>query len=127
MFEQDEVIFSYSRKQALEDGLLVDAAEVGKQAGFKVPLALTRAVWDHCVAWSGDGSQDEQGRLWDVCWMAAGAARRAAQRQVADRVWFEVCVVANGHHRATKTVLTLHLGPGDEGEPVGTVMFPSED
>src|SRR4051812_27741843 len=38
-----EVIFAYTRKQAIEDGVLVDVTETAKEAGFKIPVALTRA------------------------------------------------------------------------------------
>jgi hypothetical protein len=40
-----EVISSYSRRDALEDGVLVDVSEFAKEAGFKWPLAVTRGVW----------------------------------------------------------------------------------
>ncbi len=46
-----EVIHSYTRKQATEDGFLVDVTETAHEAGFSIPVALTRAIWEDCVEW----------------------------------------------------------------------------
>ena len=35
------VIFSYTRKQAIEDGNLINVIEQAKQTGFKVPVAVS--------------------------------------------------------------------------------------
>ena len=46
----DPVISVYTRAQAIEDGILVDVSETAREAGFKIPVAITRAVWDRLVA-----------------------------------------------------------------------------
>ena len=82
-----EEIFRYTRAQAMADGVLVDLTSATddkghllcQQAGFKVPVAITRAAWAKVVeaggTWKphGDGetlelkgSQSLTGRLWDV-------------------------------------------------------------
>jgi hypothetical protein len=129
IFQDFEVIHSYTRAQAIQDGVLIDVSELARQAGFRVPLVLTAAVWEHCVAWSAGEAhpQDEQGRAWDVVWMSANAARAQRRCETTNHLWFEVLVVPRGGQAPVKTVLTLHIGPGDEGEAVGTVMFPGED
>ena len=38
-----EVIYTYTRAQAIEDGVLIDATEMAKETGFKWPVALTAA------------------------------------------------------------------------------------
>jgi len=43
------VIFSYTRKQAIEDGVLVDLTPFAKETGFKIPVACTAAVWHEYV------------------------------------------------------------------------------
>ena len=40
-------ISTYTRAQAIEDGFLVDVSETPREAGFKIPVALTRTVWPH--------------------------------------------------------------------------------
>ena len=126
-----EVIHYYTRAQALADGVLVDVTETAREAGFRVPLALTAAAWDKAVAWTDADSarqtqQDESGRLWDVIWMAYTTARRASG---GCRVPFQVHAVPRGGRAIATRPMTLHmhLGPGDEGEPVITVMNPDED
>ena len=69
------VISTYTRAQAIEDGVLVDVGSTAQEAGFKWPVALTVGAWADCVAWTEDDSrqqvyQDESGRLWDVLYSA---------------------------------------------------------
>lgn len=125
-----EPIHRYSRAQAIADGLLVDVTELAREAGFRVPVALTAAVWADCVAWGEEDNcrqtyQDEQGRLWDVLWMAFLAARRST----GDMLTFQMHRVPRGKHGSKPRLTTLRLciGPGDSGEPVITVLMPNED
>src|ERR1039458_9449603 len=39
------VIYSYTRKQAIEDGVLVDITEMAKEAGIKYPVAITSTAF----------------------------------------------------------------------------------
>ena len=66
-----DVIYSYTRAQAIADGVLVDVTKTAKEAGFIWPVAITRSVWENCVALSDEDNdqqtyQDESGRVWDV-------------------------------------------------------------
>lgn len=126
-----EVIYSYTRKQAIEDGHLIDVTEVAKEAGFRTPVAITRAAWVDCVEWSETDSrrqtyQDEAGRLWDVLWMAMNAARRGTGTQ---RLVFALYRVPRGGRgvRPRLVKLVAHIGPGDNGDPVITISLPGED
>ncbi len=40
-----EVISSYTRVQALEDGELIDVSKTAKEAGFVFPIAVTRNLF----------------------------------------------------------------------------------
>lgn len=130
-----EPIYSYSRAQAFADGYLVDVSETAREAGFRVPVALTRAAWDDCVAWDDDDSQrkrwpqDEAGRLWDVLSMARFHVRVAARRDPgAERCIMEmVRVPRDGSDcNARHVALTAVIGPGDAGEPCITIGFPTD-
>ena len=44
------VIFAYTRAQAIDDGILVDVSETAREAGFKIPVAVTRTVWNRLIA-----------------------------------------------------------------------------
>jgi hypothetical protein len=48
------VIHAYTRADALRDGNLVAVPDaLAREAGITVPVALTRAAWEDCVAWTG--------------------------------------------------------------------------
>ncbi len=140
-----EPIFSYSRAQAIVDGVLVDltSATDGKgqrlcaQAGFKVPVAITRTAWVRVVeaggTWKPDrdgemlefkGGQSLTGRLWDVLWMLRVASRQAGS---SDRVHFQVLVDVEGDGRRETVKLWALCGPGDDAQPVITIMLEGED
>ena len=127
----DEPIHTYSRAQGIEDGILVDVSKTASEAGFSVPVALTRAAWADCVEWTEADSkrqtyQDEQGRLWDVLWMASIAARR---NRGGDCCRFKLYRVPRGGRgfRPRLVELVMRIGPGDSGEPVITIMQQGED
>ena len=121
------LIYAYTRAQALDDGTLVDVTDLARDAGFKIPVALTAKVWADCVAWDQArevAPQDETGRLWDVLTMA----RMAVRSQInVHRARFSVLRVASGHLRSSRTRLDVLIGSGDQGEPVITIMQPEED
>ena len=121
-----EVIHAYSRAQAIEDGVLIDVTETAKEAGFSVPVVVTSHVWSECVRVPEgcEGVQDESGRLWDVCWMAMVAARGGGQT---DRVKVDLMVVKGKNQAPRLETLVMAIGPGDEGEPVITILFPEDD
>ena len=71
--------------------------------------------------------QDQSGRLWDLLFMAAHAAR--ANANAGSELLFELYRVPRDG-RATEaefTTLKLVVGPGDKGEPVTTILLPNED
>lgn len=124
------LIYAYTRANAIADGALVDVSAMAGEAGFRIPVAMTAAAWADCVAWNEADSQrqarqDESGRLWDVLWMASLVARRAQR----ERCPFQLYRVPRGGRttRPRLTTLHLHIGPGDAGEPVITILMPNED
>ena len=60
---------SYSRKQALEDGVLIDVTQQAKASGFKLPTAIGDNLYHQYITppdgLEGDG-QSLEGRLHDV-------------------------------------------------------------
>jgi hypothetical protein len=44
MFSGEDLIHSYSRAEAIADGVLVDVTPVAREAGIRFPVALTRAT-----------------------------------------------------------------------------------
>jgi hypothetical protein len=126
MFEEADLIYRYSRAQAIEDGALIDVSTVAREAGISYPVALTSAAWGRCVTVPpGVECQDEAGRLWDVLWLLRLAIGRS---DGGPEVRFGVHVRNDNRERTPPLVrLKAVCGPGDQGEPVITVMPPDED
>jgi hypothetical protein len=120
----NDIIFSYTRAQAIEDGVLVDVSQLAKEAGFRYPVAVTQGVWADCISVAADDvAQDETGRLWDILNVLRYRIRRAKDEQV---LFFEV-LIAKGNRRPKPVRLKSHCEPGDNAEPVITIMLPNED
>ena len=138
-------IHVYTRAQAIADGVLVDLTtatddqgqQLCLQAGFKVPVAITRAAWAKTVeaggAWKQEGAgqtlelnggQSLTGRLWDLLWMLRMACGQAGD---SDRVHFQMRVDVNGDGRHELVRLWALIGPGDDARPVITIMLEGED
>ena len=115
------VISSYTRQQAIEDGFLVDVTMQAAEVGFSVHTVLTVNAWCEavkCTPKQVEAGQSERGRLHDVLFLARICVARIPE---GDRVEFDVLVSGRTVH------LICHIGPGDEGEPVITIMLPSDD
>lgn len=127
-----DMISLYSRADALRDGVLIQADPVlCQQAGIRFPVAVTDHLWayiepDNMHMMPG---QSKTGRLWDLLWMFTLAAKRTTGSR--DRMKFKVIfmILAADHvrpHSETVTIIAV-CGPGDEGEPVITLMLPEDD
>jgi hypothetical protein len=134
-----DVIYAYTRAQAIEDGVLVEVeAKFAEEAGFRLPVALTSAAYEKAVALPegrpqiipgggfdtvGANGQSVRGRLWDVLNVARFAICGAPQG--ADRASFSVSVA---REQGSETVrMYVHVGPGDDGSPVLTILLEGED
>ena len=119
-WDDAEIISTYTREQAIEDGMLIDVSTVAAECGFRFPVALTADAWAEGVALRKGyrGCQSEDGRLWDVLWMCFCQIRRS---RGGDTIAFRVKV--SNRWKFFKAV----CGPGDNAEPVITIMTPNED
>lgn len=124
MNDEFNLIFKYSRSDALRDGILLDVTETAKEAGIKYPVAITQAVHNNYVLVpDGVTAQDERGRLWDILVLLRFAVTRGPEGDV---LLFTV-FVRNDDTAPKPVKLKALCHPGDEGEPVVTVMMPDED
>jgi len=145
-----EVIYSYSRSQAIEDGVLIDVSNTAREAGFKIPVAITAGVHSliedipKAKSW-----QDYKGRLWDVLSMGSIAARNNRDRSefkyrlilhhlerrevyYKPKIDIEKGIYKDGYYKEKNvaveyTTLKMAISGGDNGEPVITIMLPNED
>ena len=122
-----EVIYSYTRKQAVADGVQVDLTKTAQEAGIRFPVFITRTAFDAYVTVPPNVSgQDEAGRLWDIVWMLRIAIQRS--QPGCDRI--PVALYVRNDNRAAKLVnLIATCGPLDidDPQPAITVMLPGEN
>ncbi len=130
-WEEAEVISVYTRRQAIEDGVLVDLTQpellnLVKEAGFKYPVAMTTEAFMDCVALTPAAKRagnDIKGRLWDVLWMLRTTIREA-RGEGGNITMFKLLCITDRRRLCT---LKAICGPGDDGEPVITIMHPWQD
>lgn len=116
------VIFSYSRAEALADGTLRDVGEIAVATGFKCPVAFTRAAWEKVVTVPDfELCESEEGRLWDVL----SVLRFVAQGREIEELEFSM-YVPTPFDSSERVRLRAVCGPGDDGNPVITVMLRHE-
>ena len=123
IFTAGDIISSYTRAEAIADGVLIDVTETAKEAGFTLPVAVTSAVYAKVLeptAKDKEHGQSVEGRLWDVVMILQWAVRNAPKG--ARSIPYTV-LIAHGDGVRLRAV----IGPGDHGEPVITIMLPGED
>jgi hypothetical protein len=126
-----DVIHRYGRAQAIEDGLLVDlsgdeairedVADVCRRY-YKHPIACTPTVFDllDAAVKNERYCNDYAGLVHDVLWMSKCASRKIDDSAVV----FPVIIAGAGRRRHYD--FKLIVGPGEQGEPVITIMMPDE-
>jgi len=126
VFDATDIIYRYTRADALRDGVLVDISDVALEAGFAIPVAITRAAYDSYIVPSdslhSDG-QSTEGRLWDtlrVPWITA-------KRNGGSTIMFSVLFLMKSGAKPEPIELKAMCHPGDNSEPVVTIMLPNED
>lgn len=126
------MISSYTRAAAIEDDLLIDVSALAKEAGLKLPVAVTASVWQQYIVWSEQDTklqthQDTNGRLWDVLMMLQFACRFGKKRL--SSFCYPLSVIPrNGKTTRPRPIrLKAVFSGGDHHEPVLTIMLPEED
>lgn len=125
-----DVIYAYTRAQALADGVLIDVTEDAKESAIKYPTAVTEALWNGYIDPNErlkSMGQSAKGRLWDVLLLFTFAARSSPKgcNELLYKVNF---LMDRGSKYQQETVeIKAVCGPGDDGAPVITLMLPDED
>ena len=113
-----EVIYSFTRKQAIADGVLVDLSqfEVVRQH-WKHHVACTDTVWSIIETAVNEHAKDHTGILHDLSMCAKAHMGHTSS----DTIRFSCIVGPNTYN------FKFHCGPGDAAEPVLTLMLAHED
>jgi hypothetical protein len=111
-----EIIYSYTRKQAIADGFQVEVSKIAQEAGIRFPVFITRTAFDAYVTVPPNVSgQDE-----------AFAIRKAVSGQ--SRLPFALYVRNdNRAPRLVKLVAMCGALDMDDPQPAITVMMPDEN
>lgn len=121
---QTELIYSYTRKQALQDGLQVCVSDrfPDDTKLYKYPVYFTSQVWELC--------QEKGGIIWDICYMACLKSKNN------DTSVINFSVIVEGADKQPDFFedefpcyrLLAHCGANDfdDPQPVITILFPDE-
>ena len=144
-FKQADLIFTYTRAQAIEDGVLIDVSDTAAEEGVLYPVAVTARVWAELIVPAlvlrERFCQSEKGRLLDVFGMLRSAVIgrikpvKRYRDGLNDVIHFQVPVqmlvqrqkVVKKKREVQLITLKAVCGPGDYMEPVITIMMPDED
>lgn len=124
LFEDTDLISVYTRQDAINDGVLVDVTATAREAGIKFPTAVTRALWDSVVTpdkYAIRHGESAEGRLWDVVYIL----RTLMAGNTGSVINYLILATSGGHRKRVN--LKSVCGPGDNAEPVITIMLPDED
>lgn len=117
MFTSQDIICSYTRKQAIEDGdqMLLEGehAQMARQVGYRYPVYLAHGVISliEVAVNNPKWCNDWNGVLWDILWMSKVASAKVNEQT---RV-FTVIITGTGkkrHHH-----LWIECGPTDIDDP----------
>jgi hypothetical protein len=117
-----EVIYSYSRSDAIRDEVLIDVSKFAQEeVGFKVPVAITSALSGYVN--SDLPGQSINGRLWDVLCLLHLKAKGSDK----DTIFYDVIFQMTEDKHETVNLKAV-IGPGDDLlSPVLTIMLSTED
>jgi hypothetical protein len=141
MFSKDDIIYSYTTRQAVEDGVLVEIDKTASSnKGIKFPMYFTSAVWHRYVEFSKEfsGVQDLNARLADILFMFAWQAKKCSGNTLqfvfcsliphnAEWQSYEKKSSIGFQHR--DVTLKAVIGPSDIDNPAPSIfiMLPWED
>jgi len=130
MSEPFDLIYSYTRAQAIEDGVLIDVTSMAKEAGIKYPVALTDGLYHELIVPPLELAKEGQtieGRLWDTLMVFRYAASGADGNLIYFHVRFQTSSTSEGSPVTRLARLKALCHGGDDLEPVITIMLPEED
>lgn len=120
MWEDVDMIHTYTRAQAIADGVLIEVTDLVRkhEIPFKVPVAIARGIACDLDLIDDDGVLDEDRAVRLLKAAAIEAARTARERPSNSLLTFEV----RRHPGAPVVKVYVSIDGGDHGEPVLTIM-----
>ena len=120
MFEENDIISVYTRKMAIEDGVLADLTALFPEEAklYRYPVACTESIWVMIETAVDKKQGDLKGIIWDILYMSQkGIVKKLSE----STMLFEVFLGKKSH------IFKVAVSPGDNMEPVVTIMQELED
>ncbi|NJK58879.1 MAG: hypothetical protein HC939_24340 [Pleurocapsa sp. SU_5_0] len=126
LFQPQDIIHSYTRKQAIDDGFQICISEhfQSDTRMYRYPVFFTTGVWELC--------QGQGAIVWDICYMAAAASKA----QPTDSAIVQYSVIVEGASRTPdffedtcpcyRLWAICEAKDIDDPTPVITILFPDE-
>lgn len=131
MFTEDDLIHVYTRRQAIEDGVLEDVTEIARLAGIRIPTAITRiARRELTFDIHEDPNHVETDERVSYCLREfVRVVRSGFQRSRRDEniLVFVLAWRRSDTKERTTLIMKAVCGPDDDGKPCLTVMLAEED
>ena len=125
------IIHSYTRADAIRDGVLLDITEHAKHFGFKYPVAITATIVNRHINPSEDLSEKgetSENRIGLVLSELYYAIKSMSNSDPQTRIHFNVEFLMDAIDETYETIeLIADCCPGDTMEPVITIMLPEDD
>ena len=109
-----------TRQDAIDDGDLIEITRMGRDMGIMFPLAVSARAAESMVPFPNIPQDTVTENLWDTL----HAFRDRARTTTEDEFEFQVSLYQNG--LVPTLTFKAAVSPGDDGEPVITIMLPDE-
>lgn len=110
-----------ARQDAIDDGDLIEITRMGRDMGITLPLAVSARAAQSMVPFTNIPQDTVTENLWDTL----HAFRDKARTTTEEVFEFQVSLYQNG--LVPTLTFKAAVSPGDDGEPVITIMMPDED
>lgn len=118
-----EIIDVYTRAQAIEDGVLIECPDALRQeAGIKFHVAFTTSVWDIIDRTAKKNKETHDWVMWDIFTMFKFYLQNEIKHNRNSNI-----LLFKVNFRGKDKILKSIIGPGDNAEPVITILLPEED
>ena len=110
-----------TRRDAIDDGDLIEITRMGRDIGIAFPLAVSARAAQSMVPFPNIPQETVTENLWDIL----HAFRDRARTTTAEEFEFQASLYLNG--LVPTITFKATVSPGDDGDPVITIMMPDED
>ena len=122
-----EIISSYSRADAIRDGVLIDITDIAKRFGFKYPVAITSNLYYTYIDPNGNMNSIREvdntliGDVLTTLYYSIKNSKENETNIVTVKMTIEI-----SPNETSEIEFWAHCGPGDDYRPVITIMLPED-